>query len=141
MARFALALASLAALSCDGAAPPPDPGPSPGAAYAAAEGWPALAPGVTLGRVTAVAVDAAGLVYVAHDAGAAGGDGPIAAPTIFVLEPASGELVRSFGAGLFRLPHGLAFDRDDHLWVTDSDAHRVYKLDRDGRVLLTLGSD
>src|SRR5687767_10777223 len=100
MARYALVFASLAALSCDGGPAPVDPGPTPGAAHAPVEGWPRLPPGVALGRVTAVAVDPAGLVYVAHDAGADGGGGPIAAPTIFVFEPDSGELVRSFGAGM-----------------------------------------
>jgi peptidylamidoglycolate lyase len=138
-ARFALTFAAFAALSCDEGPAPVDPGPTPGASYAPVEGWPRLPAGVVLGRVTAVAVDAAGLVYVAHDAGAGGGERPIAAPTLLVFDPGSGELVRSFGAGLFRLPHALAFDRDGHLWVTDSEADRVYELDRDGRVLRALG--
>jgi peptidylamidoglycolate lyase len=139
MRRYTLLFASLTALSCGEGSAAVDPGPTPGTSYAAVEGWPRLPPGLALGRVTAVAIDASGFVYVAHDAGAGGGEGPIEAPTILVFDPGSGELVRSLGAGLFRMPHGLAFDRNDHLWVTDSDANRIYELDREGRVLRTLG--
>ena len=57
---------------------------------------------------------------------------------------ASGKLVKSFGAGLFVLPHGLHVDRDGNVWVTDGlgrngKGHQVIKFSPDGQVLLRLG--
>jgi DNA-binding beta-propeller fold protein YncE len=68
------------------------------------------------------------------------------APTIHQIDPASGKVVRSIGAGLFAFPHGLHVDRDGNVWVTDGQrskdgtkGHQVFKFTPDGKVLLTLG--
>jgi len=51
-----------------------------------------------------------------------------------------GRFVRAFGAdGMFESAHSVTIDAQGFLWVTDSAAHVVYKLDPDGRVLMTLG--
>ena len=51
-----------------------------------------------------------------------------------------GRFVRAFGAdGMFESAHSVTIDVQGFLWVTDSAAHVVYKLDPDGRVLMTLG--
>jgi len=64
---------------------------------------------------------------------------------------ASGKMVKAFGAGMFIRPHGIHIDRDGNLWVTDgegpdgkdprrdSKGHQVFKLNQDGKVLMTLG--
>ena len=64
---------------------------------------------------------------------------------------ASGKAVKAFGAGMFIRPHGIHIDRDGNLWVTDGEGpdgkdprrngkgHQVFKLDQDGKVLMTLG--
>ena len=57
---------------------------------------------------------------------------------------ASGSLVKSLGAGMFVHPHGLYVEPDGHVWVTDGNGldgrgHQVFKLNPDGKVLLTLG--
>ena len=68
---------------------------------------------------------------------------------------AAGNLVRSFGAGLFIFPHKSYVDRDGNVWVVDMRAanarelakspdaagkgHTVVKFSPDGRVLMTLG--
>ncbi len=59
---------------------------------------------------------------------------------------ASGKAIRSFGAGMFLFPHGLAADKDGNIWVTDqlgNDAPRkglqVFKFSPEGKLLLTLG--
>src|SRR3984885_11065890 len=57
---------------------------------------------------------------------------------------AEGNLVKSFGAGMFVLPHGLTIDRAGNIWVTDGVGkdgmgHQVFKFSPDGKVLLTLG--
>lgn len=119
-----------------------DTSPSPtGETYSAVEGWPRLPPGRTLGRVYSVAVSPRREVFVAHGAdGQSANATPIASDTIFVFDESSGEFLRSFGGGLFRLPHAIAFDAAGHLWVTDSDAGEIVELDQDGAVVSRLGA-
>lgn len=65
---------------------------------------------------------------------------------------AAGDVVESFGAGLFVRPHGIHVDHEGNVWVTDaptgatSDAgraagmgHQVMKFSPEGELLLTLG--
>ena len=67
---------------------------------------------------------------------------------------AKGNVVKSFGAGMFIWPHGLDVDRDGNVWVTDAAAaqgvglaaksgtkagHQVVKFSPDGKVLMRLG--
>ena len=57
---------------------------------------------------------------------------------------ASGKLVKSFGAGMFILPHGLHVDRVGNVWVTDGmgrpgKGQQVFKFSPDGKVLMTFG--
>ncbi len=65
-----------------------------------------------------------------------------------------GNVVKSFGGGLFSWPHGFFLDHEGFLWVTEGapagDAreveglkrglgHQVFKLDQDGQVVMTIG--
>ncbi len=66
---------------------------------------------------------------------------------IFKFNKDSGEVMTSFGAGLFVLPHGLHVDWEGNVWVTDSQGneagtkgHQVIKFILDGEVLLRLGT-
>jgi len=57
---------------------------------------------------------------------------------------ASGRLVKSFGAGMFILPHGLHVDHAGNIWVTDNlgrsgKGQQVIKFSPDGKVLMRLG--
>lgn len=106
--------------------------------------WPVLDGSTELGQVSGVGVDASDNVWVFRRAerewdGGPVEDVPIAAPVILRLDPSSGEILSSIGAGTFVIPHGLTVDQDDALWVTDVGVHQVMKLDSDGNVLLTLG--
>jgi peptidylamidoglycolate lyase len=140
--RLAL-LGGLLMASCgskEGVDPMPDVAPD--SAYQVVEGWPVLPEGVELGSVLGVAVDSQGRVFATHSAGRPSGNQEIIdEPTIFVFDPDSGALLARIGAGLFRYPHGIAIDKEDCIWVTDSEAGRVFKLSPDGEVLLTLGRD
>ncbi len=89
-----------------------------------------LPDGWKLGRVSAVAVDATGEVYVFHR-------GSKADPII--VFDANGRYVRSWGRGLFGNAHGLRIDAEGNVWVTDNGDHQVMKFTRDGRPLMTLG--
>lgn len=60
----------------------------------------------------------------------------------------SGNLVRSFGAGMFAWPHGMFVDREGNVWVTDAVGyaavpegwgHVIYKFSPTGELLMTLG--
>jgi hypothetical protein len=55
------------------------------------------------------------------------------------VDAGSGELLSSFGAGLFSMPHGLTTDAWGNLWVTDVGLHQVLKFSPSGELLLTLG--
>ena len=65
---------------------------------------------------------------------------------IFKFDRHTGEILASFGAGLFVLPHGLHVDDDGNVWVTDSQGneagtkgHQVIKFSPEGEILLRLG--
>lgn len=102
--------------------------------------WPRLPAGYVLGQVAGVAVDSLGHVWIFHRATASfDNEEPIREPTVAELDPDTGELLSTWGAGLFVAPHGLAIDADDHLWLTDVGTDLVYKFDRAGNELLRLG--
>jgi sugar lactone lactonase YvrE len=60
-----------------------------------------------------------------------------------------GNVVASFGSGLFSWPHGIHVDRDGNVWVTEAGSgvsaqgvtlgHQVFKFSPQGEVLMTLG--
>ena len=64
---------------------------------------------------------------------------------------ADGNLVLSFGAGMFLRPHGIHIDAEGNVWVTDAEGpngedprrdgkgHQVFKFSPDGELLMTLG--
>ncbi|MFO0642511.1 MAG: hypothetical protein U0183_24995 [Polyangiaceae bacterium] len=141
MRRPWLALSWVVILACiDPAAQETSPAPM-GEPYMVVEGWPTLPVGKPFGRVYGVAVAPNGEIFVAH--GADGGSAnatPISGDTIFVFDAASGAFRRSFGGGLFRLPHAITFDALGHLWVTDSDAGEIVELDVFGKVLSRAGA-
>jgi hypothetical protein len=73
--------------------------------------------------------------------------------TVFKFD-SRGNVVRSFGSGMFIWPHGLLVDREGNVWVTDAvgaqgvamaakagvrAGHQVVKFSPDGKVLMTLG--
>jgi len=90
-----------------------------------------LPDGWRFGRVSSVAVDAAGNVYAAQR-------GPHADP--IVVFDAKGKYLRSWGKGLFSIPHGLRVDRNGHVWVTDTGYHIVMEFTGDGTLVRTLGT-
>ncbi|WP_345278006.1 peptidyl-alpha-hydroxyglycine alpha-amidating lyase family protein [Litoribaculum gwangyangense] len=62
----------------------------------------------------------------------------------------NGNVVQSFGAGMFIWPHGIDVDKEGNVWVTeavsdkrrpegDKRGHQVIKFSPDGKVLMVLG--
>lgn len=65
---------------------------------------------------------------------------------------ANGNLVKSFGGAKFAFPHGIFVDSDENIWVTDAVlgdgrgrgainiGQTVQKFDKDGKLLMTIGT-
>ena len=74
-----------------------------------------------------------------------GGDTCVGATEDPIFEfDASGKFLKSFGAGMFVIPHGFTVDKQGNVWVTDFQAKdgkgmQAFKFSPDGKVLMTLG--
>lgn len=112
--------------------------------YHVVHGWPQLPEGFAFGEVSGVGVDSHNHVFVFHR-----GDHPIQC-----FEGDSGKLIRSWGDGMFALPHGLTVDSEDNIWITDIAAFPgeeakspapglgqvVMKFSHEGKLLMTVGT-
>lgn len=96
--------------------------------YKVVPNFPQWPEGMKCGAVSAVAINKAGEIIIAHRSGP-----PI---SIFTKE---GVHIRSFGEKVFTAIHGVRVDKDDQIWATDMTSHIVVKMDMTGRVLMTLG--
>ena len=88
-----------------------------------------LPAGVTIGAPASVGFDSKGYILLLNRG-----------PQAFAEFDPHGKFIRLFGEGLLTRAHGLRIDKADNLWVTDVNAHVVLKLNRQGEVLLTLGT-
>ena len=113
-----------------------------GPRYQEVKDWPRLPPGLQLGEVAGVDIDAHGHVFVFHRPGR--GFDPRATelleqPAVVELDAGTGTLIASWGARMFLVPHGITVDDQNNIWLTDVGLHQVFKFSHDGRLLLTLG--
>ena len=121
--------------------------------YRATFGWEKMPEGRVLGTVSGVFPDPDGEhLWILDRCGANQCAGSGLDPILkFDLD---GNLVDSFGAGLFGFPHGFFLDHEGFLWVTEGGAHgdaratpgerigighQVLKLDQRGEVVMRLG--
>jgi len=118
----------------------PNAAPNP---YRAVEGWGKPLPDARQwGSTNAVTVDSKGNIWVAERCG---GNSCADSPLAPILEfDASGKLVKSLGAGMFVVPHGVYIDKKGNIWATDNSGkdgkgQQVIKFNPDGKVLMTLG--
>ncbi len=101
---------------------PTNDAPNP---YRTIEGWAKLPNGRKWGSTSAVAIDKDGKsVWIAERCGANScldrATGQIKENLDPVLEfDSDGNLLKSFGSGMFVAPHGIYVDKDDNIWVTD----------------------
>lgn len=51
-----------------------------------------------------------------------------------------GNMLGSWGEGLFAFPHSIRVDAQDHIWVVDRNNGQTFKFTTDGKLLLTLGT-
>ena len=92
------------------------------------ENWAKIPDEIVLGDCAAVGVDSRDNVYAFNR-----GDHPVA---VFDSE---GNLLRTWGEGVFTRPHGVHVAPDDTIWLTDDGDHTVRHCTLDGKVLMTLG--
>ncbi|MDE2795924.1 MAG: peptidyl-alpha-hydroxyglycine alpha-amidating lyase family protein [Gemmatimonadota bacterium] len=112
--------------------------------------WADLPDGREWGSTAGVDIDPTDGHIWAYDrcggVGLAGGCDENQVDPVFKFHRETGEILASFGAGLFVLPHGIHVDADGNVWITDSmgnsdgtKGHQVIKFSPEGAVLLTLG--
>ena len=89
-------------------------------------------PSVTLEGVSAVSADAQGNIHVLHR--------PSTGDPVVVLDP-TGRFLRSWGAGMFNIPHGIRVDPAGNVWTVDSNTSKVYKFSAQGDLLLDIQVD
>ena len=97
--------------------------------YQVVHGWPKLPRGFSLGQAAGVGVDSHNHVFVFHR-----GDRPV-----LCFDAESGEILASWGEGLFAQAHGLAVDGEDNIWLSDAKNHQIFKFNHDGELLMNLG--
>src|ERR1035438_7596701 len=119
--------------------PPPNSQPNP---YRAIENLLKMPDGRVWGSASGIAIAPNGNIWVAERCGANLCAGSPANPIL--LFDAAGNLLRSFGGGVFVFPHGLTLDAEGNLWITDGRAAEgkgqlVFKFSPEGKLLLALG--
>ncbi|MFQ5702886.1 MAG: peptidyl-alpha-hydroxyglycine alpha-amidating lyase family protein [Gemmatimonadales bacterium] len=108
--------------------------------------WGKLPQGRTWGSTSAVfpARDGSGNIWVAERCGQNSCAGKDAVDPILLFDR-SGKLLKSFGAGLIVMPHGIHVDKGGNVWVTDTGrengkGYQVFKFSPDGDLLMALGT-
>ncbi|MBI4904372.1 MAG: 6-bladed beta-propeller [Acidobacteria bacterium] len=86
-----------------------------------------LSPGTEMEMVSSAAVDAAGLIYILQR-------GTKADPVI-VANP-DGTVLRSWGRGLYTIPHSIRIDGEGNVWTVDAGDSHIRKFSAHGRPLL-----
>jgi hypothetical protein len=86
-------------------------------------------PGWAIGMVSWVAAGPDGLTYLLQR-------GDKADPVIAL--DGRGKIVRSWGKGLYTMPHAIRVDPQGNVWTTDAASSMVYKFKPDGTLLLKI---
>jgi len=137
---IASAVIVVAALTGQPAFAQPNSQPNP---YRTIENYFTLPDGRKLGGTAGIEIDRDGRsVWAFERCGGTTCEGSTVAPLLKFNS--SGRLMKSFGAGMFVVPHGLHVDWDGNVWVTDGQGasgkgQQVFKFSPEGKVLMTLG--
>src|SRR5277367_931500 len=85
--------------------------------------------GVELGYPSSVAMGREGIIYVLHR-------GEKSDPVLAV--DTSGRILRSWGKGLYQIPHSIRVDPQGNVWTVDAASSRVMKFDTRGHKLMEI---
>lgn len=111
--------------------------------YATFESVVTMPTGRAMGSGNAVDVDSNGNIWVFERCGENTCLGSSVDP-ILKFSP-DGELLASFGAGMFVFPHGIIVDEEDNIWVVDAGVedgvkgNQIFKFNQSGEILMELG--
>src|SRR5712691_7953529 len=86
-------------------------------------------PPLPLEGISAVTADEQGNMYVLHR--------PANGNPVVVLD-AKGNLLRSWGKGMFKIPHGIRLDPSGNVWTVDANTSMVYQFTSEGKKLLEI---
>ena len=89
----------------------------------------APATGWKIEMASSVAVDRGGMIYVLQR-------GADAEPVIVVNR--EGQVLRSWGKGLYKIPHSIRIDGSGNIWTVDAGSSMVYKFSPEGKQLLEI---
>src|SRR5262245_12514795 len=78
--------------------------------------------GWALGMVSSVAVDKSSDIYLLQRGGKAD---PV------IVTDRQGRVLRSWGKGLYKIPHSIRIDPAGNVWTTDAASSMVYEFSRD----------
>lgn len=90
---------------------------------------PPATPGWAMGMVSWVAAAPDGTIYLLQR-----GD---KADPVIALDP-NGRIIRSWGKGMYTMPHAIRVDPQGNVWTTDAASSMVYKFKPDGTLLLKI---
>ena len=99
----------------------------------------------SMGSGNAIDVDSQGNIWVFERCG--GNQGSCSendVDPVLKFSP-DGEVLTSFGAGMFVWPHGIVVDDDDNLWIIDAGVidgekgNQIFKFSQNGEILIELG--
>ena len=82
-----------------------------------------------IGYPSSVAMDANGAIYVLQR-------GENADPVLVVNR--DGKIIRSWGKGMYKIPHSIRIDPDGNIWTVDSSSSMVLKFTPEGRKLMEI---
>ena len=85
--------------------------------------------GWELGYPSAVAMDAKGAIYVLQRSEKA--------DPVLVLNR-DGKIIRSWGKGMYKIPHSIRIDPQGNVWTVDSSSSMVYKFTPQGQKLMEI---
>jgi sugar lactone lactonase YvrE len=110
--------------------------------YRTVRDWGKPPGGAPWAAVTAVEMAKDGSIFVIHRCSGNSCVGRTE-PPILKFDKA-GNLLKSWGEGMFVFPHGATVDAEGNLWVTDQQTQngkggQVFKFSADGKLLLSLG--
>ena len=79
--------------------------------------------------ISALTADQRGNIYVLHR--------PANGDPIVVLDP-QGNFIRSWGKGMFKIPHAIRIDPAGNVWTVDANTSMVFKFTPEGKKLLEI---
>lgn len=140
LAGAAVAITALPGFGASNNNPDPNSYPNP---YETINDFFKLPAGRKWGSSSTVDVDSKGHIWIAERCGANSCAGKTEDP-VMEFDASTGQMLKSFGGGMFIFPHGICVDKQDNVWIADGQARDgkgmvVVKFSPEGKVLMTLG--